>query len=343
MKSAWWKTALKYGLGLALLAYVLWSNWAPKNGQPGLRDALDRPLRFGPLALAAILLTANVLLTFLRWYLLVRAQDLPFTVRSALRLGLVGYFFNTFLPGSVGGDLLKATFIAREHERRTKAVATVLIDRGIGLWGLIALTALLGAGFWLIQPDLFADRPDLKSIVRTAGWMFAVTLGMWTLLCVLPERRGERFAQRLNWIPRIGGMLAEFWRAVWIYRTKSRVIFVALVLSLIGHTCSVLNFYLAAQALRPEDTPIPPLALHFLIVPVGMVVQGFFPAPGGVGGGELAYGKLYVLLGFTESTGVLGSLGVRLLSWCVGSIGYIVYSFMKKEIPAPVLAAAANP
>ncbi len=139
MKTNWWKTGLLYGVGFALLAFVIWNNWEPKpgSGGVGLKNLFspEREKHWGYYGLAAICAATSITVTFVRWYFLVRAQDLPFTLRDALRLGLVGNFFNIFLPGSVGGDLLKAAFLAREQERRTVAVSTVLIDRGVGLWG----------------------------------------------------------------------------------------------------------------------------------------------------------------------------------------------------------------
>src|SRR5262249_30701297 len=58
------------------------------------------------LAGLALYVTA-VGITLFRWYLLVRALDLPLTIRDALRYGFIGIFFNTFLPGAVGGDIIK--------------------------------------------------------------------------------------------------------------------------------------------------------------------------------------------------------------------------------------------
>ena len=120
---------LKYGLGLGLLAYVIIKHWHGEGSVPGLSDVLDRPIHVGPLFLAASIALAGLLITFFRWYLLVRAVGLPFKLYDAIRLGLVSYYFNTFLPGSVGGDIIKAYAIARENDRRTVAVATVLIEK----------------------------------------------------------------------------------------------------------------------------------------------------------------------------------------------------------------------
>ena len=87
----------------------------------------------------------SILITFVRWYILVRAQDLPFSMANAMRLGSIGMYWNTFLPGSIGGDIIKAAFLAREQSRRTAAVATILFDRVVGLCGLFWLITLLGS------------------------------------------------------------------------------------------------------------------------------------------------------------------------------------------------------
>src|SRR5262249_17571208 len=256
--------------------------------------------------------------------MLVRAQNLPFSLRDAFRLGLVGYFFNTFLPGSVGGDLLKAAFIAREQERRTVAVSTVLIDRGVGLWGLVALTALVGGGFWAAGDPIITSQPNLMLAIRAAIAVMGASLAVWLLLGVLPERRAHRFSQRLHSIPRIGKSLAEFWRAVWLYRLSGLTILKGLLMSMGGHVFTVLSFYFAAMTFQPADQPMHMRGLreHFVIVPPAIAFQGFFPSPGGVGGGEFVFGELYNAAGAPRRAGILGCLGFRCCSWILGLAGY---------------------
>src|SRR5688572_26381072 len=69
-------TALKYVLGVCLLAWVVSAYWQPADGNPGLADALQREINPAPLLLAFAICLAGVQLTFVRWYLLVRAQGL---------------------------------------------------------------------------------------------------------------------------------------------------------------------------------------------------------------------------------------------------------------------------
>jgi uncharacterized protein (TIRG00374 family) len=344
-------TFSKYALGLGLLAYVIWRNWAPASGQ-GLQGFWQRhfvegqPIHTEFLILAIAIYLTGVLLTFVRWFILVRAQELPFTLSNAMRLGSIGLFFSTFLPGSVGGDIIKAAFIARQQSRRTVAVATVMIDRAVGLWGLCLLVALLGTIFWtsgMLQTDAVQTS---QTIVIGSILICAASAGVWILLGFLPEWRAQRFARRLTKIPKVGHSAAEFWRAIWMYRNKEASIIQALLLSLVGHVGFVLTFYFSSLTVFSADQ-IPSLSTHFLIVPIGMAIQAGFPAPGGVGGGEYAFGALYELVEYPESSGVLAALVQRVITWVVALGGYVVYLRMRPSLPqatseeeSPVLEAA---
>lgn len=323
-----------YAIGIALLAFVVHQNWEPNEAGVGLKMMLMGANRWWCFLPAAAFLASNVALTFVRWHYLVRAQDLPFSLKDAFRLGLVGYYFNTFLPGSVGGDVLKAAFLTREQTRRTVAVSTVMIDRGVGLWGMIALAAIFGGGFWLAGDPIIAAQPTLRNVVRAAAGFMAFTLTLWAVLGFLPDRRADRFATRLLWFPVVGKVMAEFWRAVWIYRKRTPSLMVGLLYSIAGHSLNVFAFYFAALAFQPREAEpnLPSLIQHFVLVPAGMGFQAFIPTPGGMGAGEAAFAELYKSIGYARQGGIFGIFGWRLCNWVLGAIGFIAYSFMKRDL-----------
>jgi uncharacterized protein (TIRG00374 family) len=320
----------KYGLGFALLAYVIWSKWYPPPGSDakGLVDVWNGniSIQWLPLGIAAVILLVAVVLTFLRWWVLVVAQGISFPLGYALRLGLLGYFWSTFFPGSIGGDAVKAFLLAREQSRRTVAVATVLIDRMVGLWALIWLVAILGSAFWLSGSSAIGESRYLQSIVWTAGSIVAASVVCWGLLGFLPQRRAERFAGRLSGIPKVGHSLAEFWRAVWLYRRQRVAIAIALGLSLIGHVGFVLSYYFSAMIFLGFDqrNQIPSVDVQFLLVPIAMAGQAVFPTPGGVGAGELFLGWLYEQVGKSDRYGSLACLGQRIINWGLAFSGYLL-------------------
>jgi hypothetical protein len=349
---------IQYSVGFGLLALVIYWQGGGKPGKPndqqkalsllagaavdvkaqqdgatpGLLDVLSRPINLWPFALACVLWCISLLITFVRWYLLVRAQDLPFTLRNAIRLGLVSYYFNSILPGSVGGDILKAVAVAREQSRRTVAVATIVIDRVIGLWALAWLVALAGGVFWALGNPYLVENDALKTIVLMTWGIVITSAVVWSLMGLFSPAKSEAMAVRLARIPKLGGPLAELWRAGWMYRRKKTAVAIALGMTLVGHCGWVLIFHLCVSAFPDIDSAT--FAEHVLIVPVGMTAQALFPLPGGVGGGEAAYGWLYTLLGKAAIGGILGCLVQRVVAWGIGFIGYVIYTRMpKSELP----------
>jgi glycosyltransferase 2 family protein len=335
-------TVAKVGLGLGLLAWVISSHWhlfTPDGEDVGLAAALHRPVRAGLLAAAAAMTVSCLCMTVVRWYLLVRAQDLPFTLGEAFRLGLVSYAVSIFLPGSVGGDLFKAACIARGQERRTVAAATVVFDRLIGTVGLYSLAVGVGTVFWAsglldeLLPDPF-PRELLISAIAVAAAFCSGFGALWLLLRRVPESWSAALSARLQRVPRLGTLLAELWRAVWQYRARGRAVAAAWLLSVINHATAALSVYLAAITLTPA-ADVPPVAAHYLIVPIGSTIQASFPAPGGIGGSEYGFGLLYAQFGFAFAAGVLAALVARALSWAVGVAAYLLYLRMRPSLPQP--------
>ncbi len=300
------------------------------------RNAVEGvPVHWGYFGLAFAIGFVSLISTFLRWHVLVRAVGLPFRLADAMRLGFIGLFFNTFLPGAVGGDAIKAWFLAKEQNRRTLAVATVIMDRVIALWALVWFVALLGGAFWL-GGLLAGDGAEQCQKIVVVSWMIVgVSVLVWALLGLLSQRRAHAFAERLHRLPRVGGAAAEFWRAMWIYRCRPWTVYGVMVLSLAGFLGFVFLFYYSMLTLWDPGPgqQVPTLAQHFLIVPIGLVIQAVPLFPGGAGIGELGFGLLYGWLGASEASGVLGSLVQRVIMWISGLIGYVVYKRMHLALP----------
>lgn len=321
------KLLFKYGIGLGLLAFLVIDNWS------GLKDIFRRSIRVEPLLLATGIAAVGLLITFLRWHYLVVAVGLPFTRYNAIRLGLVGYYFNTFMPGSIGGDIIKGFAIAKEQSRQTVAVATVLIDRIIGLWALVWFVAIIGSVFWIAN-DPILQNAILLTIVRFTVIFVVASMAIWFAMGLLSNERSDRIANWLAGVRKIGGSLAELWRACWMYRQKSRAVLVAMIMSLVGHTGWVLVFHYTMTAF---DWPNPQTSIgtfpeHMIVVPVGMTVQAVPLVPGGIGVGEAAYGELYVFIDRPRENGVWGCFLQRVIFWGLAFLGFIVYTRMRASI-----------
>jgi glycosyltransferase 2 family protein len=99
----------------------------------------------------------------------VQGLGLPFA--RAAEISLVAHFFNSFLLGTVGGDVMKAYYAAREtHHKKTEAVVTVFVDRVVGFWAM-----LLFASFMIVPNLHLFAQPNL--LWNVAGLLVLGTLG----------------------------------------------------------------------------------------------------------------------------------------------------------------------
>lgn len=351
---------LKYGIGLELVAWMVLANWhiMARDGQEvGVAAVLERTIDWVPLAVAFLVGLIAILITIGRWYVLVRALDLPFSMYNAVRLGLFGFFASTFLPGSVTGDIPKAYFLARGQNRRTAAVATVIMDRVLGLCALVYLVAGIGVCFWGTgQLDELAKTSRAKDllqfIVGVSLTLWAGSLIFWVLLGFVAEARAERIALQLERFPRIGGSLAELWRSVVMYRTRGRSVALAIAMAMFGHLGFVTMFFLCSHTINATED-VPSLGTHFLIVPVGMTIQAGVPTPGGIGGGEFAFSWLYLQVGAgarggqtraleVSPEGILAALTNRIVFWILSFIGYLVWARMRDESEPVTITLASD-
>jgi len=333
----------KYAIGIAILALLILRYWNPPQGI-GLRQLWQKfviqgqPLHWRYFALAFALCLAGVLQTFIRWGYLVRAIGLPFTVLDSVRLGFVGFFYNTMLPGSVGGDLIKAYCMAREHDRRTRAIATIIVDRVVGLWALFWLVSVSGAIFWASGKIAGNNAAAGRFIITAAIAIVITSLVIWVAMGFLSQERADRFARRLARIPKVGGPASEAWHAVWLYRVQGKAIWLALFVAILGHVGFVIGYYFSALTIF-DANDVPSLANQFLVVPIAMAAQAGIPTPGGLGGGEWIISLLYPLIGFQGQVGAFMWFVNRIITWIIGFFGYLTYIQMKPSMAAELTEA----
>ena len=324
--------ALKYGVTLALVAYVLVTAYRDQ----AFSQLTEQPKNWPVLAVAAVAGLGAVLLTFVRWALLVRALDLPFTLKDALRLGFLGYLLNFVSLGAVGGDLFKAVFVARQFPgRRPEAVATVVLDRVIGLYMLfvMATVAILATG------QLANADESVRVISR--GAIFATLAGAaGVIVLLIPGVTQGGFSSLLNRLPKVGPIFGKLLGAVRIYRRRPGVLVLAAALSVGVHSLSTLSVYLVARGLPGE---CPSLADHFVMIPLAFVT-GVLPLPGnGLGAFEVVVKTLYervpVKMHVAEGHGFVVSLGYRAVTILIALIGVCYYLASRGEVTS-VLAEA---
>lgn len=87
-----------------------------------------------------------------RWQYVVTLKQKHLSYKSSLREYFIGMFFNNFLPGSIGGDVVRIVGVSSEIGSKEVALSSVFIERIIGLISLVAI-GLSGFLFLNINTD----------------------------------------------------------------------------------------------------------------------------------------------------------------------------------------------
>ncbi len=275
-------------------------------------------------------------LTYSRWFLLIWAQDLPFAYRDAIRLGFIGYVFNYVAPGAVGGDVVKASLLVKQQpERRLIALATVLIDRIVGLVSLL----IVGA-FAMTQPTLLVDQPQFKYIATTFIWS-GIGLSVGILLVLHPWATHDIWVRRLVGLPKVGRLFAGVINAIRLYQTRWKVVVLVILLSCVAHVFTILSMYVAGASVQGVMA-IPNFATHMQLSPPAQLVGVIIPLPGGVGALEGAMSYFYGLAGSTDSNGFLTGIAFRVVTIFVATLGGAWYFLSRGELPSPEKLTSAE-
>ena len=242
---------------------------------------LDKSL-FG---LGAVSFLLFVLIINTRWWWLLRANKLGVRLLEAQRFGWIGLFCSNAMPGSVGGDLIKAVYIVeRCSGDRFRAVVSILVDRIIGLLSLL-LACSIGCLFIVTRFPEFAWTVWICALGVFVGCILLLSPGLRSLL---------RFEILISRLPkRLGKFVAQLDDAVLQYRDNLKGIGLWLLASPLIYSLFIGSVILMAQAIGVGL----PWTDYLTIVPAAMVVQAVPIMPAGWGIGELAYGTLIAEFG----------------------------------------------
>jgi uncharacterized protein (TIRG00374 family) len=183
-----WGSLIRLSLTISILFYLGYKlNWTELGKQ-------FRQIDLAWLTAACLLAGITIILGSIRWWLLLKVQDIFLPLKTVTALTLIGQFFNSFFLGSTGGDVVKTLYIFKYAPfKKTKATLSIIMDRVIGLFVLLFLALI--ALPWHFH--LLARRAEIKSIAVTLFVIFGVILGGAISLAFIPFKRLSFFPHRL--------------------------------------------------------------------------------------------------------------------------------------------------
>lgn len=270
----------------------------------------------GWLVTALGLYGAMVVLSAWRWDLLLSAQGIDRSFGALVNSFLVATFFNNFLPSNIGGDVVRIRDTARAAGSKTLATTVVLLDRGIGLLGLVFVSAC-GATVAARRSDAIGPLgPGLLWLVFGGG-LVATVVAVWaphTISLVLRPLEVIHQAWVKERVDRLTAALGRF-------RASPRAL-VQCFVGAIGVQALIVAFYAAVAAALGIAVPLAHLAI---LIPISFIVQMLPVSVNGFGVREKTFVDYFAALHLTKAAALALSLTGAVMIMVFSVSGAVVY------------------
>lgn len=250
------------------------------------------------------------------------------TTFKSWQLVLMGTFFNFFIPGGVGGDLVKGVVMRKNLETTsTSAAFTVIMDRVLGLATMSFLSVL---AFIFVPPHL-KSSPKVQ-VLALFLLLISVFIFLGFYLLVSAEVREKFLFRLIPYLPqKIKNKFLIFHDKQKIKSYKVTQLVKASIWSVLSQMSSILFFFLIGKSLFYELSVS--LPVFFFVVPIGFMLTAIPISPGGIGVGQAAFYFLFQrAIGYENELGVVAVSGFQFYQLIWGFLGLYYFIFLKKKV-----------
>lgn len=275
------------------------------------------------LALDLGLFGAGVIVGTLRWRALLGIADVRAPLPRLLQLQMTALFFNVVIPGNVGGDVVKALYVARDapKEKRSTILLIVFVERLLGLAGLVAtataVTVFRGHVLW--------DDPLLRPLATVVALLGASTVLGVAGFVLFMRIAGHRLEAWTSGPSRIAKLLGRLVFAMRLLSRGPKGLLVALGLSMILHGLAMAFFTVLTAAISGHDVGYASVATVF---PLGILTMVLPVSPAGLGVGHVAFEKLFLAIGLSGGATIFNVYVIGQIAPCL--FGVLPYLALRK-------------
>ncbi len=279
-----------------------------------------------PLLGAFLLLGLPFVITAWRWRLLMGVQDMHLPYRRCLELTFVGQFYSTFLPGTTSGDVVKIIYTGRVTGQKTRSAVTVLLDRIIGLIGLVLVGGIAAAVQLVITHNSMmpgkhgshGSDPVLWHVLLLTGGILVAALIGFTVYLSDRLRRATGLEWLLEKLP-LPEFIKHADRTLRVYRNHLGVIAAGLGASVVSQAVLPFAGYLAGLAFGMHA----PLGWFMAYIPVAALAASLpIVPPQGIGVMDAILLHFFVSRGVdTASQAFALAQAIRFLPICWNMLG----------------------
>lgn len=267
-------------------------------------------------AIMIVLPHLAILLSTVKWQLLLKALGKTEALARLFYLYLAGSFFNNFLPGMVGGDVFRISQLSRGTAQISSVVAATFAERFTGITALITFFLLV-----LFHRSIYEVFPLIKLLI------FVVLAG-YVLLILLVVR--QKYITYLNFLGRfkpiayILQVVTDSQSKIFQFRKRKKTVLVAYALSLIFYLMAMGTVYAATRTLQIQVD----VDVIMVVVPLVLLI-GLLPiSVNGLGLNEGSYVFFFTLLGLSVADAFSIALLLRariVLTGILGGLAFMIY------------------
>jgi glycosyltransferase 2 family protein len=257
----------------------------------------------------------GIYITVLRWQTLLKTQNIVCRQNFLLSSVLTGFFFNNFLPTSIGGDVYRIYDTSKiKNSSGAKAASIVLMERTLGiLSAVLYLLLALAFGFTQIRGD---------SILLPLAGLFAIVI-LVVVIMLFPEKfKLDVLFRKIKFLHRFKDKLRQVYDTFRSFKQYKRALFITFTLSIALQFCVVLNYYFASLAFGIDLS----LMSFIFIVQMVAIISMIPISIGGIGVRENTMVFIMVSLGASSEKSAIVSLILFLMLLAPGIVGGILYA-----------------
>ncbi len=294
----WFKKNISFFVKIAIALFAIF--FLNKSGLLKI-SSIKSVFNFSTIAPLSLLIFISIILSSLRWFLLLRSQKIKITFLRCLYIYYVGFSFNFLLPGGVAGDVIKIQNIIKGNQtKKSVAGLSVIVDRLVGLM-VCALIILIFVPTILlaINPSnsLFAGS-KIFLLTYYFSVIFLILIGLLAVSFFLRNkliyRKLTRFFSRRK--GRLWKSFSLIFQNTFSYRKSKLILILNLGIACLVQILMAICLLLIAKDILPYS--LIKLSDYNLASVVAQVISIVPISPGGIGVGETVFAKvLYHLNG----------------------------------------------
>lgn len=268
-----------------------------------------------------ILYVCTILFLSIRLKTVLSTQRLVLSLKESIRLNFIGFFFNSFLPTAIGGDVARGYYASeRFSHKKVECYAAVFADRTIGLVSILCIALI----------SLFIVSGEVVTFSTKISILTIFALVIFSLFILLNKRFASKFKFLLPLLKlvKLEKIANRSYKVFNNFRHYKGAGLFSLFIAFMGQVLVIIVCFILSKSLNLNL----PFSIFFLFIPL-ISAASMIPSLGGTGPREGAFIVLFGKfignsIGDVNQGNVLaGALALLWLSYFLGLslMGGLVY------------------